>query len=179
MLRTHIFREVVIVAVSVFVAVATIARDTTSPNARDKKFVRSAMEWGNAQIAFAHLAIKKSGSEDVKQFGQKMIDDHAHLADQIPDVAKKEHIHPSEGTNSKDKTTEAKLKKLSGGLFDKAYIEVTVKDHRQDLDEFNREANTGNDTAIKRAASQGALVIGEQLEQAKQIARSHNAEPGP
>lgn len=141
--------------------------------------MRSVVEGENAAIVLGQLALKKSDSEDVKLFGQKTIENQMQLGDLMRDVAKKEHIHPPAGTSAKDKALEAKLKKLSGPHFDKVYLAATVKDHRQDLEEFNREANSGNDTTIKRAASEGALVIGEQLEQAKQIARIHDVQPGP
>lgn len=176
--RRYIF-GVVGVAATLFFADVAIPQDTTNPSARDKRFLRSVVEGGNAEIVLGELAMKKSNSEDVRQFGKKIIEDQTHLCDLMRDVAKNEHIRPPKGTNEKDKALEAKLKRLSGPPFDKAYIAATVKDQRLDLDEFNREANEGNDTAIKQAASQGALVIGEQLERAKQIASSHKVEPGP
>jgi len=173
MLRKHIF-PVIGFAAALFFVQALSPQDTTDPSARDRKFVRSVLEGGNAEVALGKLAVQKSSSQDVKQLGQKMMADHAQLTEQMRDVAKKEHIRAHVGTASKDKAVEARLKRLSGATFDRAYLAATVKDQRQDLDEFNREANDGNDTAIKRAASRGALVIGEQLEQAKQTARNHD-----
>jgi putative membrane protein len=78
----------------------------------------------------------------------------------------------------KDRALEAKLKALSGDAFDKAYIQAMVQDHREDLAEFKKEANSGNDTTIKDCASQGAEVIGEHFKMAEQIAQSHHIAPG-
>lgn len=153
------------------------AQNTTSPSQNDKNFVRSALEGGNAEVALGQLAAQKGSSEDVKQFGQKMVDDHTRLGDQMRDVAQKEGIRPPDGTSTKDKALEVKLKTLSGPAFDKAYIGAMLKDHRHDLDAFNREANKGNDTAIKEAASRGALLIGEHLKLVEQLAYSHNLQP--
>jgi putative membrane protein len=153
------------------------AQNTTSPSQNDKNFVRSALEGGNAEVALGQLAVQRGSSEDVKEFGQKMIEDRGRLVDQMRDVAEKEGIRPPDGKATKDKALEAKLKTLSGQAFDKAYIGAMLKDHRQDLDAFNKEANKGNDTAIKDAASRGALLIGEHLKLAKELARSHNLQP--
>ncbi|HEY2472252.1 MAG TPA: DUF4142 domain-containing protein [Terracidiphilus sp.] len=156
---------------------AARAQNTTSPSQNDKNFMRSALEGVSAEIALGQLAVKKGSSEDVKQFGQKMIDDHGRLGEQMRDVAQKEGIRPPAGTTAKGKALEGKLRTLSGPAFDKAYIGAMVKDHRVDLDSFNNEANKGNDTAIKDAASRGALLIGEHLKLAEQLARSHNLDP--
>lgn len=162
------------VAIMLLTCAVTMAQNTTSPSARDKKFMRNVLEDENAEVAMGQLAVQKGSSEDVRQFGQKMIDDRTHLGDHLRDVAEKEHLHLSRRTDPKDKGFENKLKKLSGAFFDRTYIAAAVSDQRRDLDEFNREANHGNDTAIKEAASSGALFIGGKLQAAEQIARSHN-----
>ena len=179
MIRQRCFLIVMSIAVtaSCFSSSAT-AQNTTSPSQSDKKFVRTALEGGNAEVALAQLAMQKGSSEDVRQFGQKLMDDHRRLADQMRDVAQKEGIRPPDGESTKSKATEAKLRTLSGPAFDKAYIGAMVKEHREDLDAFNREASKGNDTAIKDAASRGALLIGQHLKLAEELARSHNLQAG-
>jgi putative membrane protein len=155
-----------------------IAQNTTSPSVFDKKFVRAALEGGTAEVELGQLAVQKASSEDVKQFGQKMIDDHTRMGDQMREVAEKEGIRAPAGTTAKDKGLETKLKALSGDSFDKAYIAAMVKGHRQDLADFKKEADMGNDTAIKDAASQGTQVISEHLKMAERIARSHDISSG-
>lgn len=150
------------------------AQDTTSPSASDKKFVQAALQGGAAEVQLGQLAVQKSKSEDVKQFGQKMIDDHTKLGDQMKEVAQKEGISIPTRVPAKDKELETTLSSLSGDSFDNAYIKAMVKDHRHDLSEFKREASSGNDTSIKDAASQGQQVISEHLKLIEQIAKTHN-----
>ena len=160
MIRQHSFLIVMCFAVTVWCfSGSSRGQNTTTPSRNDKKFVQSALEGGNAEVALGQLAAEKGSSEDVRQFGQKMVDDHKKLGDQMQDVAETEGIRPPEGTSARDKALEAKLKMLSGPSFDKAYIAAMVKEHQQDLDAFNREANKGNDTAIKDAASRGAINV--------------------
>jgi len=173
MFPKHILPLVEIAAFLLFCLGTTKAQNTTSPSARDRKFMRLVMEGENAEAALGQLAVEKGSGDDIKRFGQTMIDDQAQLFGQMRDVAKKEHIHAPVGTTTRDRELEARLKKLRGTSFDKAYIAATVKDQRRDLDEFNREANHGNDTAIKDAAGRGALLIGQQLQLAEQIAHGH------
>ena len=157
---------------------AIIAQNTTSPSASDKKFVQAALQGGTAEVLLGQLAVQKGNSDDVKQFGQKMIDDHTKMGDQMRELAHKEGIGAPAGTTVKDKALETKLKAMSGDSFDKAYIAAMVKDHRQDLAGFKKEANSGNDTAIKDAASQGEQVISEHLKMIEGIAQKHNITTG-
>ena len=158
---------------------AVIAQNTTSPSASDKKFVQEALQGGTAEVQLGKLAAEKANGEDVKQFGQKMIDDHTKLGDQMKEVAQKEGISIPSGVTSKDKELETKLSSLSGDSFDKAYIKAMLKDHQHDLSEFKKEANSGNDTSIKDAASQGEQVISEHLKMVRDIAKTHNIQMDP
>ncbi len=159
-------------------AAAIMAQNTTSPSATDKKFVHAALHGGTAEVQLGQLAVQKGNSDDVKQFGQKMIDDHTKMCDEMRELAKKEGIRISAGSTEKVKALEKKLKAMSGNSFDRAYIAAMVKDHRQDLADFKKEANSGNDTAIKDAASQGAQVISQHLKLIEGIAQKHNVSIG-
>lgn len=155
-----------------------LSQNTTSASSSDKKFVVSALQGGNAEVKLGQLAAQKGSSEDVKQFGQKMVDDHTKLGDQMKQIAQQQGISAPEGLSGKDKALETKLNSLSGDEFDKAYIKAMVKDHQKDLSEFKKEASSGNDTSIKDAASQGAQVISEHLQMAEQMAQKHNVQSG-
>jgi len=109
------------------------SQNTTTASASDKKFVHSALEGGNAEVKLGQLAMQKGNSEDVKQFGQKMVDDHTKMGEQMKQVAQQEGINVPDGIPAKDKALETKLNSLSGDAFDKAYIKAMVQDHRKDL----------------------------------------------
>ena len=179
MIRPPIF----LIGMSIAVAVSCMgssswAQNTTDPSQNDKRFVQSELEAENAEVVLGQLAAQKGSSEDVRQFGQKMVDDHKKLGDEMRDVAHTEGIRPQDNTAAKDRDLQAKLKALSGPAFDQAYIQAMVKDHRQDLDAFQKEANKGNDTAIKDAAGRGAMLIEEHLKMAEDLARSHRVQTG-
>ena len=154
------------------------AQNTTTPSQNDRRFVRSALEGGEAEVRLGQIAREKSNRMDVKQFGQKMIDDHTKLAERMRDVAIKEGIQTPSRMSARDKVLEAKLKKLSGTEFDRAYIRAMVKDQRDNLQSFNREATKGNDTEIKDLASQGAELIKEHLKLAEQLAQWPTGDQG-
>ncbi len=140
----------------------------------DKMFARKALEGGMAEVQLGQLAAQKGGSDDVKQFGQKMVDDHTKLGDQLKPIAQQIGVNPPAGLSGKDQALLTKLQGESGDQFDKTYIKAMVKDHRMDLKEFSKEAQSGKDSSLKDAASQGAQVIQQHLQLAEQMAQSHH-----
>jgi putative membrane protein len=144
----------------------------------DQAFVKKALEGGTAEVQLGQLAQQKSQSDDVKQFGQKMVEDHTQLGDQMKPIAQQLGVKEPKGPSKKDKQLMAKLEGLSGQQFDEAYIQAMVKDHKQDLKEFQNEAQNAQDPNVKQAAQQGAGVISQHLQTIQQIAQSHNVAVG-
>ena len=140
----------------------------------DHAFVREALQGGMAQVQLGQLAAQKSSSADVKQFAQKMVDDHTKLGDEMTTVAQQIGVKPPKGLSKKDKQLLAKLQELSGQQFDDAYIAAMVKDHKKDESAFKSEAELAQIPAVKQAAAQGATVIAGHLQMIQQIAQAHN-----
>jgi putative membrane protein len=140
----------------------------------DQSFVRKALEGGAAEVQLGQLAQQKSQSDDVKQFAQKMVEDHTQLGDQMKPIAQQLGVKEPKGPSKKDKQLMAKLEGLSGPQFDEAYIQAMMKDHKEDLKEFKDEAQAAQNPNVKQAAQQGAGVISQHLQMIQQIAQSHN-----
>jgi putative membrane protein len=151
---------------------------STAPTSQDfaeKAFVTKALEGGAAEVQLGQLAQEKSQSNDVKQFGQKMVNDHSQMADKwLKPVAQKLGVSEPKGPSKKDKKEIAKLQGLSGDDFDREYITMMVKDHQQDLKDFNDEAQAAQDPNVKQIAQQGSNIISQHLQLIQQIAKSHN-----
>ena len=67
-----------------------------------------------------------------------------------------------------------KLQGLSGQQFDTEYIQMMVKDHKQDLKDFQSEAQNAQDPNVKQVAQKGVDVISKHLQIIEQIAQAHN-----
>jgi putative membrane protein len=149
-----------------------------SSQMQDKAFVRKAMEGGMAEVELGQLASQKASSDDVKQFGQKMVDDHSRLNDQMKPVAAQLGVNPPTKLSKKDEETKAKLESLSGTQFDDAYIRMMLKDHKKDASDFKTEAQNAQNPAVQQAAQQGGQVIDQHLQMIEQIAQNHNVTMG-
>jgi putative membrane protein len=71
--------------------------------------------------------------------------------------------------SAKDRASYDALSKLSGAAFDRAYARDMVKDHEEDIADFNKEATGGQKAAIRDFASQTLPTLQDHLKQAKEM----------
>ena len=136
----------------------------------DSTFVKKAAQGGMAEVELGQLATRKASSEEVKKFGQRMVDDHSKANEQLKQVAAEKNIDVPQQLDAKDKATKARLEKLSGERFDKAYMKDMVRDHQKDVAEFQRASKIAKDPAIKNFAQQTLPTLQDHLKEAQKIA---------
>jgi putative membrane protein len=128
-----------------------------------------------AEVELGKLAADKSQSQDIKQFAQKMVNDHSQMGDKwFKPVAREIGVSEPKGPSKKDKKLIEKLQGLSGQQFDTEYIQAMVKDHKEDLKDFQNESEAAQDPNVKQIAEQGSKVISQHLQMIEQIAQNHN-----
>lgn len=135
----------------------------------DAKFAMKAAQGGMAEVQLGQLAAQKASNPDVKAFGQQMVDDHSKANDQLKSVASQEKMTLPTTMNAKDQALYTKLQGLSGADFDKTYTKAMVKDHQEDIKEFQKEADKGKDPQIKNFASQTLPILQQHLSKIQSI----------
>lgn len=138
-------------------------------SAADMKFAKEAAVGGLEEVELGKLAVSKGQSDKVKQFGQRMIDDHTKANEQLKTVAAKNNITLPTELDAKHKAVVDRFSSLSGGAaFDKAYMQDMVKDHNMDIAEFQKEASSGQNTDLKGFAGQTLPTLQDHLKMAKE-----------
>jgi putative membrane protein len=139
---------------------------------QDKMFLRKAAEGGIAEVKFGQLAAQKGSSEDVKAFGQKMVDDHTKLNNEMAEVADSMGVMLPKSMNKEDQAEYDKLNALSGNDFDMEYLSCMVKDHHKDLHEFRMEAASRADPTLHDAVVKAQSIIHDHTVMVDKIARA-------
>jgi len=127
----------------------------------DKTFVMNAAMGGMAEVELGRLAAQKATNDSVKQFGQKMVDDHSKANEDLKRVASTQKIDIPVSLDSKHQATIDKLSKLSGAAFDRAYVKEMVRDHAEDVKEFQKESQNGQDTSVRDFAAKTLPTLQE------------------
>jgi putative membrane protein len=135
----------------------------------DRAFVREAAIGGMAEVDLGQLAASKAESPDVKQFGQRMVDDHGNSNEELKSWASQKNVTLPTELDAKHKAAHAKLEKLSGAAFDRAYMASMVADHNKDVAAFTRESKTAKDADLKAWAAKTLPTLQEHQKMAKTI----------
>lgn len=133
----------------------------------DRSFVTKAAEGGMAEVQMAQLAQTKAQSQAVKDLANKLYNDHTKAGDELKAIASSQNITWPSGLNLKQQREYNKLMALSGADFDREYVNYQIKDHKEDLDEFQHEANHGTNPQVKAWASKTLATLREHLQMAE------------
>lgn len=135
----------------------------------DKTFVKEAAQGGMAEVQLGQLAEQKAANPDVKKFGERMVTDHSKANKELEQVAERDGIAIPKKLDAKDQMLKARLEKLSGPAFDRAYMQNMVKDHQHDVMQFQHEARDGQNTDVKEFAAQTAPILKSHLREAERV----------
>ena len=139
---------------------------------QDKMFLRKAAEGGIAEVKLGQLAVQKGSSDEVKAFGQKMVDDHTKMNLEIAQVADSMGVMLPKSLNKEDQAEYDKLNGLSGNEFDIEYLTFMVRDHHKDLHEFRMEAASPTDAALHNEVVKAHGVIHDHTVMVDRLARA-------
>lgn len=138
----------------------------------DRKFLETAAKDGLAEVELGQLASQRAESPEVKQFGQRMVQDHGKANDQLKQLAQSKGMEvPTETDKSHQKKME-KLQKLNGAAFDKQYMDDMVKDHKKDVKEFEKASKSAKDPDVKAFAAKTLPTLQSHLQQAESLEKS-------
>lgn len=135
----------------------------------DRIFFEKAAEGGMAEVKLGQLATQKAQSPQVKQFAQRMIDDHSRANDELKQIAEKKQMTMPTAIETKDQALYSKLSKLNGQDFDKQYMQAMAKDHDQVVADFRKEASQGQDEELRQFASKTLPTLEQHDRMAKDI----------
>ena len=154
------------------VGILVLALAFTGSSDKDSaRFAANAAQGGMTEVELGKLAIQRGTDPAVKEFGQRMIADHNRANNELKVVAAEKNIELPSDLNSSEKSTMEKLSKLSGAEFDKEYISDMVNDHEEDVEDFQTQANKGNDPEIKAFAAKALPTLQGHLQMAREVAK--------
>lgn len=134
----------------------------------DRNYAVKAASGGMMEVELGQMAAAQASSQLVKDFGQSMAGDHSAANEELKGLAAQKQITLPDvpGKDHQDKID--KLRKKTGKEFDKAYMEMMVDDHKEDIALFENEANNGNDPDLKSWAAAKLETLRHHLHMAEQ-----------
>jgi putative membrane protein len=153
-------------------SVAALPHAGTTLSETDQTFIKKAAEGGIAEVQLAQTAQQKTENDQVKQFAQRMIDDHTKNNQQLVEVATSLGVTPPTEPDAMQQKAAARLASLSGAKFDRAYVHNQIHDHEMMLKLLQNEASNGENPQLKSFADQTLPIIKEHLALAEQLRKA-------
>ena len=140
---------------------------------KDRQFISKAAQAGHAEVAAGKLAASQASRDDVKKFGQQMVDDHGKANDELTKIAQAKGITPPAEPDAAHQRLATRLQSAKAAGFDRLYVrEAGVKDHKAAVALFTDEAKNGKDAELKAFAEKNLPTIKEHQKMAQDLARS-------
>jgi putative membrane protein len=162
------------------VALVLVVGWTSLPFAQDKaekkpvpdsRFMMDAARDGLFHVEAGKLAAQRASSEDVKKFGQHAIEHHTQINEELTNLASTKGVTLPKKMSKTEREALDKVAKLSGPDFDKAYLQMEIRDHSKDLSVFQKEAKDGKDPDVKAWAAKTVAAIEEHLKMARDLTK--------
>jgi putative membrane protein len=151
----------------------TTAQAQGNLSEQDREFLMKAAQANMAEIQTGQLAQQKAASDDVKQFGQHMVQEHGKALQELQTLAQKKGVDLPQQPDKDAQKTMQELQKLSGKEFDEKYIEeVGVKSHREAAKLFQRSAERSKDPEVRAFAAEMLPDIKQHQQMAQKVEES-------
>ena len=141
----------------------------------DLNFMKEAAAGGMAEVELGKLAQQNAQSDEVKQFGARMEQDHGKAGTELTTIAGKKGIKLPQEVDAKQARLRDRLARLHGAECDRAYMREMTKDHDKDVKAFRQQAQSAHDPELKQFATNTLGVIEQHDKMAHDIGQSLNA----
>jgi putative membrane protein len=142
----------------------------------DLPFMQEAASANLMEIQLGQLAQAKASNAAVKQFAQRMVNDHRALEQQVTSTASQNKIALNATINAQHQAQVSRLQSLSGSQFDQSYMSLMIQDHQTDVTKFQQESSSANSAQVRDLAAKSLPVLQQHLTLAQQVGSQVNAQ---
>ena len=142
---------------------------TSALSSGDQKFLMDAAMGGLMEVQLGRWAVQYGTSPEVKQFGQRMIDDHSKANTELMQLASSKGVTLPTEMDEKHQRSVSKIARLKGAEFDRAYSKAMLGDHEKDVKEFEKQSTNATDADLKAFAGKTLPTLQEHLQMARAL----------
>lgn len=135
----------------------------------DREFIKKAAEGGAVEVELGNLATQRASRPVVKEFGAKMVKDHGAANAELATLARAKGVDMPTTLDPAHQAVRDRFMALQGADFDRAYMQDMVKDHTQDVAEFEKASQTAADQDVRSWAAAKLPMLREHLALARDV----------
>ena len=135
----------------------------------DREFIRKAAIGGATEVELGTLATQRAARPAVRDFGARMVQDHGAMNTELAALARSKGIAVPTALDAQHQAVRDRLMAMQGADFDRAYMQEMVKDHTQDVAEFEKVAQTASDPELRTWAGAKLPTLRDHLALARNV----------
>ncbi|MES2419265.1 MAG: DUF4142 domain-containing protein [Bacteroidota bacterium] len=116
---------------------------------KDTEFATEAANGGMLEVELGTLTKTNALDAKVKDFGAMMVNEHSKVNEELKTLAQTKNIALPATIDRDNQNIKDDLAKKIGKDFDKAYVDLMVKDHKDDIKEFEEAFEKVKDPDLK------------------------------
>jgi putative membrane protein len=142
----------------------------------DEHWLKASAQGDAYEVTVGKLAQQKGGSDGVKSFGAMLEKDHTKSLQETNAVAKKLKLKLQAKPNPLQQQIIALLSQTDdSGQFDKLFTQISVGDHRLDIEEATEETRKGQAGQVKQLARKELPTLKKHLAEAAKLATQESS----
>jgi len=162
-------RIIVIGLITAATAVAWAQSATPESRPYTHAFLKKAAEMQHAQISLALLVDGRATHTRMKEFGEHLIADHKRISREIQELAEEKGIPLPSGLRDEHKQKLKDLSPLLGHAFDREYMNYILRNHQNDVHEFEESMQTVEDPDVLHWTYRTLPILRAHVEEARWI----------
>jgi putative membrane protein len=152
---------------------------TGKVSAGDQRYMKDIAQSNLAEVATGKLALANSQNQDVKNFAQKMIDDHTQAQQELQTLADGKGVKLPTEPDAKHKALAKMMGGMKGDAFDKRYMkEAGLNDHQKTSKLLKTVEAKAKDPDLKAYAQKTLGPVQQHLAMAQDMSSKQGQRPG-
>ena len=139
---------------------------------QEQTFLKETAQSGLMEVQMGRLAAQKGQGQQVRQLGQKLVQDHSKANQELKLLAAQKNITLPTGLKTDHQSMISHLNNLEGAEFDAAFKKHALEHHQEDIQKFQTASQTAADADVKAFAQKTLPVLQEHLKMAQSIQAS-------
>jgi len=145
----------------------------------DQNIMREMAQSNLAEIETGKIALSQSKNDQVRNYAQKMIDDHQQSQKELEQLAQAKGVTLPTEPDKKHQAAAKKLSALEGEKFDKQYMKQGgLSDHRNTHRLLQRAQTRATDPDLKAMAAKMEPIVSQHLDLAQDVSGARSSVSG-
>ncbi|MBK4735557.1 DUF4142 domain-containing protein [Noviherbaspirillum pedocola] len=160
-------------------ATSAASKGASKMSAADQRYMKDIAQSNLAEIAASKIALENGQAQQVKDFAQKMIDDHTQAENELQTLAQSKGVQLPTEPDAKHRALAKMMSGLKGEAFDRRYMKETgLTDHQKTAKLLHKVADKAKDPDLKAYAQKTLGPVEQHLAMAQDETSKRGQRPG-